>query len=82
MKLAGNKGIRCYIRDGPTFGGKIGSGKALISNNSNLDETSWSNLCHSNFHPDNAKESNEGKSFLTSSKKFKVLDIEVYLKKL
>jgi len=53
----------------------------LISNKSNNNASSYSNLCLSYAHPSYAYESNEAESFLAGSYEFQVSEIEVYTKK-
>ena len=69
--------IYCHIGYGPTFGG---GHDFHISDNSNTNTNSYSNLGHSYSHPDYAAGSNEAKSFLAGSNNFQVSEIEVYTK--
>jgi hypothetical protein len=63
--------------NGPIFGVR----DILISNESNTNKHSYSNLGRSFIHPDYAHGSNEAKSFLAGSEYFQVSEIEVYTKK-
>jgi len=60
------------------FGPNFGSYDIEIKSNSNINTDSNSNLGDSYKHPDYEKDSNEAKSFLAGSHKFKVSEIEVY----
>jgi hypothetical protein len=66
--------IYCQNSLGPNFG----SYDFEINNDSNINTDSNSNLGDSYKHPDYEKDSNEAKSFLAGSHKFKVSEIEVY----
>ncbi len=66
-----------YSGHGPTFGG---GHDFYISDNSNTNTDSYSNLGHSYPHPDYASGSSEAKSFLAGSYNFRVSEIEVYTK--
>jgi len=69
--------IDCHSSYGPRFGG---GADFYISDNSNTNTISYSNLDHSYSHPDYAYESEEAKSFLAGSYDFQVSEIEVYTK--
>jgi hypothetical protein len=69
--------IYCYNSYGPTFGH---GHDFYISDNSNINTDSYSNLGHSYSHPDYAYGSNEARSFLAGSYNFQVSEIEVYTK--
>jgi hypothetical protein len=78
MKWKQNRGIgsRC----GPTFGGSL-----LEESDIYITDKPKKNLCHSNLgtsfvHPDYVHGSNEAKTFLADSYKFKVSEIEVFTK--
>ena len=62
--------------NGPIFGVR----DILISNESNTNKHSYSNLGRSFIHPDYSHGSNEAKSFLAGSEYFQVSEIEVYTK--
>ncbi len=65
---------------GPVFG--CGPG-ILIHENSNMNKDSYSHLGITGGaykHPEYAENSGEAKSFLAGSERFKVLEIEVYMK--
>jgi hypothetical protein len=68
-------GIFCNSSHGPLFGGDI-----VITDKSNTNTNSSSNLGHSYIHPDYANGSNEARSFLAGSYNFQVSEIEVYTK--
>lgn len=69
--------IYSNINYGPTFG----NGHSLyISNDSNLNKQSYSNLGTSYKHPNYLYGSNESKSFLADSYYFQTEEIEVYEK--
>jgi len=76
IKWSQNKGIYCRNKYGPLFGGN----DLMITDKSNTNATSFSNLGHSYTHPDYAYGSNEVKSFLAGSFSFQVSEIEVYTK--
>jgi len=77
MKCINSKrAIFCQNSLGPNFGGY----DLEIFNNSNINSDSNSNLGGSYKHPDYEKDSNEAKSFLAGSHKFKVSEIEVFTK--
>jgi hypothetical protein len=70
---------------GPVFGGNVLINNLIksdiyISDNSNLNADSSSNLGNCYTHPNYAVESTEAKSFLAGSFNFKVSEIEVYTK--
>jgi hypothetical protein len=69
--------IYCPSNYGPTFGG---GHDFHISDNSNTNKDSYSNLGYSYSHPDYAYGSEEAKSFLTGTYNFQVSEIEVYTK--
>jgi hypothetical protein len=73
------------IYGGTDYGPAFGYGPVIrIHNNSNMNTNSWSNLGVTGSvykHPEYAENSAEAKSFLAGSEKFKVLEIEVYMKK-
>jgi len=79
IKCSNNESIGCKATWGPTFGKGEKFSDIFITDNSNT-RLSYSNLGSSYIHPDYAKGSNEAKSFLAGSTKFKVLEIEVYAK--
>ena len=79
MKILNHTGqysIGCHSSYGPRFGGA----DLYISDNSNANQSSYSNLGHSYKHPTYAYESNESKNFLAGSFNFKVSEIEVFIK--
>jgi hypothetical protein len=80
MKWTQNKGIGCFKEYGPIFGGGLKGypSDICIFDNSNKNLTSLTNLGHSYAHSNYAFESNEAKSFLAGTYKFKVLDIEIF----
>jgi hypothetical protein len=67
-----------YYGHGPTFGGDLHD--LHISDVSNTNKDSYSNLGASYSHPDYAYGSNEAKSFLAGSNKFQISDLEVFSK--
>jgi len=71
------KALYCHRSYGPIFGG---GHNLYISNNSNTNNDSHSNLGNSYSFPDYAYGSEEAKSFLAGSYKFQVSEIEVYSK--
>ena len=72
------------IYGGTDYGPNFGYGPVIsIHNNSNMNTNSFSNLGVTGSvykHPEYAENSAEAKSFLAGSEKFKVLEIEVYMK--
>jgi hypothetical protein len=81
IKWSRKKGIYCYNKIGPVFGGGPFIGKVhdiRIEDQSNTNTDSYSNLGHSYTHPDYIEGSNKAKSFLAGSYNFKVSDIEVF----
>jgi len=77
MKCSGTYAIFCSNSYGIIFGNEHA---IYISENSNRNTNSSSNLGHSYSHPDYAYGSNEATSFLAGSYNFQVLEIEVYTK--
>ncbi len=77
IKWSKNNGIYCQTTYGPTFGG---GNDFYISDKSNTNICSYSNLGHSYSHPDYRFETNEAKTFLAGSYNFQVSEIEVYTK--
>ena len=86
IKVTENKySIGTYETCGPAFGGNVlnnelSSGDIYISDKSNLNAYSSSNLGNCFIHPNYAVESTEAKSYLAGSFNFKVVEIEVYTK--
>jgi hypothetical protein len=78
MKFSQNYGILCKNNCGPVFGGGL---DLYISDYSNTNVLSGSNLGHSFNHPYYLYESNEARSFLAGSYNFQVSEIEVYVTK-
>jgi hypothetical protein len=77
IKWSRNQGIGCDISHGPIFG----AGHDLfISDKSNTNTSSLSNLCNSYIHPEYEYKSNGAKSFLAGSYNFQVLETEVFSK--
>jgi hypothetical protein len=77
IKWSKNKKFDSYSSFGPTFG----SGHDFyIANKSNTNTNSFSDLGLSYSHPEYAYGSNEARSFLAGSHKFKILEIEVFSK--
>jgi hypothetical protein len=77
------EGIYCHNKEGPAFG--LGphireNHYIRIQDQSYTSASSYSNIGHSYTHPDYIKGSNEAKSFLAGSFKFKVSEIEVFTK--
>jgi hypothetical protein len=68
--------IGCHSELGPIFGG----GDIAIANNANTTMFSYSNLGNCYKHPQYAHGSDEAKSFLAGSHKFRLDEIEVYQK--
>ena len=66
--------IYCHINRGPCFGGD----DLFISDNSNANQTSYSNLGHTYKHPTYQYQSNEAKCFLAGSYNFSTEEIEVF----
>lgn len=69
--------IRADSSNGPIFGGGI---DLFISDNSNINFKSYSNLGKNYKHPIYSYESYEAKTFLAGTEYFSILDIEVYVK--
>ena len=80
IKCSPNNGIRCNKDWGPMFGGKKGNSDIVIADASNLNSESFSHFGHYFKHPDYVFRSNKANSFLAGSHKFRVAEIEVYLK--
>jgi len=79
IKWSKNEGIYCHSSFGPTFGGI--NHDLCITDCSNTDKSSYSNLGHSYTHSSYTYGSNEAKSFLADSHQFQVTEIEAYTKK-
>ena len=62
---------------GPSFGRGC---DIYISNDSNKNSQSYSNLCHTYQHPQYTNGSNEANNFLAGSYNFQTSEIEVYQK--
>jgi BTB/POZ domain-containing protein KCTD9 len=77
IKWPKNNGISCQTAYGPIFGGGY---DFHITEKSNINTSSNSNLGHSYTHPDYRFETNEAKTFLAGSYNFQVSEIEVYTK--
>ena len=74
---SGQHSIYC----GSSYGATFGNDHAIyISDNSNLNSVSYSNLGGSFKHPEFEYNSNEARTFLAGSFNFKVEEIEVYRK--
>ncbi len=69
--------IRCSLSYGPIFGGC----EIAIANNANIAMDSYSNLGFTFINPQYAFGTNEAKSFLAGSHKFRLDEIEVNQKK-
>ena len=69
--------IYCSSTSSAVFGG---GHDLYISNNSNTNTTSYSNLGHSYEHPKHKYDTSEVSSFLAGSFNFKVSEIEIYYK--
>jgi hypothetical protein len=67
----------CNSNNGPTFGGGC---DIFISDNSNVNTLSYSNLGYSYKHPDFVLDSIEAQTFLANSKHFQTSEIEVFHK--
>jgi len=80
IKCSPNNGIGCNKDWGPMFGGKNGKSDIVIADASNLNSESFSHFGHYFKHPDYVYRSNKANSFLAGSYKFRVAEIEVYLK--
>jgi hypothetical protein len=65
IKWSRNQGIYCDISHGPIFGA---GNDLFISDKSNTNTSSLSNLCNSYIHPEYEYKSNGAKSFLAGSK--------------
>jgi len=76
IKCSDKYGIYCHNSCGPIFG----CNDFHITDESNANTSSCSNLRPSYKHPDYAFGSNEAESFLAGSYNFQVSDIEVYTK--
>jgi hypothetical protein len=76
IKCSEKYGIYCHNSCGPVFG----CNDFHITDKSNANTSSCSNLGPSYKHPDYAFGSNEAESFLAGSYNFQVSDIEVYTK--
>ncbi len=79
MKIHSNEhheAIQCNSRYGPIFGGC----DIAIVNNANTTMNCYSHLGHSYKHPQYAFGTNEAKSFLAGSYRFRLDEIEVYQK--
>ena len=70
------RAILCNPHCGPAFGGLFPD--FVIKTNSNLNETSFSDLCNSYEHPLYLKRSDEASSFLAGKHKFQTVEIEVF----
>ena len=82
VKCSPNNGIRCNNSCGPIFGGKEGGSDLVIDDNSNRNNNSFSYFGHYYIHPDYEFESDKANSFLAGKHNFKVLEIEIYTKKI
>jgi hypothetical protein len=76
------RAIFCDSDLGPIFGGddKIGSDDLHIAENANTNEKSFANLGNNFKHPEYECYSEEAQSFLAGSEKFRLNEIEVYIK--
>jgi hypothetical protein len=74
---SGQHSIYCGSSYGPTFGNDHAF---YISDNSNLNTASYSNLGGSFKHPEFEYNSNEARTFLAGSYNFQITEIEVYRK--
>ena len=72
-----NNSIYCSSTSSAVFGG---GHDLYISNNSNSNTTSYSNLGHSYEHPKHKYDTSEVSSFLAGCFNFKVNEIEIYYK--
>jgi hypothetical protein len=80
MKIDPNQhqfAIQCSLSSGPIFGGC----DIAIANNTNTTMDSYSQLGFFYKHPQYTKVTNEAKTFLAGSHKFRLDEIEVYQKK-
>ncbi len=78
MKIYLNKhqsAILCHSRHGPSFGG---GHDIYIYENAKSDLVCDSNLGSTYLHPEYEYDSNEPKSFLAGSFRFKLSEIEIY----
>ena len=75
MKWSQNYGICCEHSFGPTFGGGY---DFYISNKSNTNIFSYSNLGGSYEHPEYSLGSNDAKIFLAGSNRFQTSEIEAF----
>ncbi len=71
-----------YSDLGPIFGGdeNFDNDDLQIAENANTNEKSYSNLGGNFKHPEYEFNSEEAESFLAGSKKFRLNEIEVYIK--
>jgi len=80
MKIDPNQhqhAIQCSLSSGPIFGGC----DIAIDNNANTTMDSYSQLGFFYKHPQYTKGTNEAKTFLAGSHKFRLDEIEVFQKK-
>ena len=77
MKRQNQNAIYCHLSYGPTFGNGY---DFYIADNSNVVNTSYSNLGSTYKHPEYAYGTNEAKCFLAGSYNFQTVEIEVYTK--
>jgi len=80
IKCSQNNGIQRFHKQGPSFGGAQGDSDLVISDNSNKNKESYSFLGHYFIHPDYKFKSEKANSFLAGSLRFRVSEIEVYVK--